>query len=97
MIINGRKGVEDQNTYMLLVGMKFSAAVRERDMKILNKLILTFHMMQLSHCSVFKPPDEVSVPENSCLWQSFSQCPDLESTMLSVGKNMNGKCSIETQ
>lgn len=38
MIINGRKGVEDQNIYTLLVGMKFSAAVKERDMKILNKL-----------------------------------------------------------
>lgn len=38
MIINGRKGVEDQNTYTLLVGMKFSAAVKEGDMKILNKL-----------------------------------------------------------
>lgn len=36
MIINGRKGVEDQNTYTLFVGMKFSAAVMEKDMTILN-------------------------------------------------------------
>lgn len=38
VIINGRRGVEDQNTYTLLVGMKFSAAVMEKDMTILKKL-----------------------------------------------------------